>query len=172
MKSNQTLDPIPHIIWLSNLSFPFMSEDWRFILKWWNCTKLTGWNTILKIRGHTTVKVERNVLENYQIEKTNSFQINVNYVVCRFNTINNKYLKTKEKKNSKCWLSSLTILRCQIGILYQDEKSFKWDEIKIFSDMQWSLEFLLIKQCWKNYYRMYLRKEQKQHSERQWDASG
>lgn len=48
------------------------------------------------------MKVERNVLENYQIEKTNSFQINVNYVVCRFNTINNKYLKTKEKKNSKC----------------------------------------------------------------------
>lgn len=44
------------------------------------------------------MKIERNVLENYQIEKTNFFQIDVNYIVCRFNIINDKYLKTTEKK--------------------------------------------------------------------------
>lgn len=43
------------------------------------------------------MKIERNVLKNYQIEKTNFFQIDVNYIVCRFN-INDKYLKTTEKK--------------------------------------------------------------------------
>lgn len=56
------------------------------------------WDATLKIGGHTIVKIERNVLENYQIEKTNFFQIDVNYIVCRFNIINDKYLKTTEKK--------------------------------------------------------------------------